>query len=171
MRLLLLSLLLLAASEKPAPLAMKVPAPEFKEVEEWVNSKPLDWKALKGKVTVVHFWAFGCINCIRNYPHYKAWHDDFKKKDLVIVGVHTPETAAERKLESVKEKVKANKMAYPVAVDGAGKTWAAWDNRYWPAVYLVDKKGLVRYRWYGELNFNGAKGEAAMREKIEELLA
>jgi thiol-disulfide isomerase/thioredoxin len=150
---------------------MKVPAPEFKEIDEWLNSKPLDWKALKGKVVVVHFWAFGCINCIRNYPHYKAWHEAFKDKGVVILGVHTPETEAERKLESVKEKVAANKMAYPVAVDGQGKTWAAWDNRYWPAVYLVDRKGNVRYRWYGELNYKGAKGEPAMREKIEELLA
>lgn len=108
---------------------------------------------------------------MRNYPWYKGWHDDFKEKGLVVVGVHTPETAAEAKLESVKEKVKANKMAYPVAVDKDARTWAAWDNRFWPGVYLVDKKGVVRYRWYGELNVKDAKAEPALREKIEELLA
>lgn len=108
---------------------------------------------------------------MRNYPWYKGWHDDFGKKGLVVLGVHTPETEAEKKLESVKAKVKANKMEYPVAIDGAGKTWAEWDNRYWPGIYLVDKKGVVRYRWYGELNHNGVKAEPVMRKKIEELLA
>jgi predicted transcriptional regulator len=84
--------------------------------------------------------------------------------------VHTPELANEKNLDAVKKKVKANKMEYPIAVDTKGKTWAAWNNQYWPTVYLVDKKGKVRFRWDGELNYGGVKGEKIMAEKIEELL-
>ncbi len=87
------------------------------------------------------------------------------------MGVHTPETPEEAKVERLREKVRDNGMTYPIAVDNAGKTWAAWSNRYWPAVYLIDKKGNVRYRWYGELNGKETKGEESMRQKIEELLA
>jgi predicted transcriptional regulator len=84
--------------------------------------------------------------------------------------VHTPEFDSEKKLDSVKKKVKANKMEYPIAVDTKGKTWAAWNNQYWPTIYLVDKKGKVRFRWDGELNYGEIKGEKIMTEKIEELL-
>jgi predicted transcriptional regulator len=90
---------------------------------------------------------------------------------VTIIGVHTPETEGEGDLEKVKKKVKDNKIAWSVAVDPKSKTWKAWDNQYWPCVYLVDKKGKVRYRWEGELNYGGVKGEKIMREKIEELLA
>ena len=89
---------------------------------------------------------------------------------MTVIGIHTPETAAEHKIDQVRRKVKDNHMEYPVAVDNAGKNWAAWDNRFWPCVYLIDKKGNVRYRWDGELNFNGVKGEEVMRKKIEMLL-
>jgi predicted transcriptional regulator len=89
---------------------------------------------------------------------------------VTIIGIHTPEFDHEKKLEAIKKKVKDNKMEYPIAVDTQGKTWAAWGNQYWPSVYLVDKKGKVRYCWVGELNSGGAKGQAIMRAKIEELL-
>jgi predicted transcriptional regulator len=84
--------------------------------------------------------------------------------------VHTPELANEKNLDAVKKKVKANKMEYSIAVDTKSKTWAAWNNQYWPTVYIVDKKGKVRFRWDGELNYGGVKGEEIMTEKIEELL-
>jgi hypothetical protein len=90
---------------------------------------------------------------------------------VTIIGVHTPETEGEKKIEKVRQKVKSNGMNYAIAVDGSGKTWQAWGNRYWPSVYLIDKKGHVRYRWDGELNWKGARGEKVMRKKIEELLA
>jgi hypothetical protein len=89
----------------------------------------------------------------------------------VVIGIHTPETRAEKKIEMVRKKVKSNDMKYPIAVDGSAKTWQAWGNRMWPCVYLLDKKGNGRYRWDGELNFRGIKGEKIMRKKIEELLA
>ena len=89
---------------------------------------------------------------------------------MTVIGIHTPETAAEHKIDQVRRKVKDNDMKYPIVVDSAGKNWAAWDNRFWPSTYLVDKKGNVRFRWDGELNFNGVKGEQIMRKKIEGLL-
>jgi hypothetical protein len=88
-----------------------------------------------------------------------------------IIGVHTPETVGEAQIDRVRQKVKENRMAYAVAIDNEMKTWKAWDNQCWPSVYLVDKKGFVRYRWDGELNYKDVKGEAVMRGKIEELLA
>ncbi len=108
---------------------------------------------------------------MRNYPWYGGWHKDFAEKGVTVVGVHTPETAAEAKAENVRRKVKDNDITYPVAVDSGEKTWKAWGNRFWPCVYLIDKKGQVRYRWDGELNYERTKGEAVMREKIKELLA
>jgi hypothetical protein len=89
---------------------------------------------------------------------------------LTVIGIHTPETAGEGRIDQVRKKVKANDMKYPIAVDLDAKTWKGWDNRFWPSVYLIDKKGQVRYRWDGELNWKGIKGEQIMRQKIEELL-
>jgi peroxiredoxin len=153
------------------PVAMRVPAPEPRGIQEWINSDPIKLKDLKGKVVVVHFWTFGCINCIHNLPHYAKWHSDFSDKGVTVIGIHTPETAPEKKLEAVRKKVADNEMKYTIAVDGTGKTWRAWGNLMWPCVYLIDKQGNVRYRWDGELNWKNVNGEAVMRKKIEELLA
>jgi hypothetical protein len=90
---------------------------------------------------------------------------------VTVIGVHTPETQGEKKIEAVRKKVKDNEIKYAIAVDSQGKTWAAWGNRWWPSIYLIDKKGNVRYRWDGELNVNKVKGEEIMRNKIKELLA
>lgn len=146
-------------------------APPFEQVETWINSEPLQWDKLEGNVVVVHFWAFGCINCVRNLPHYQSWHEKYADKGLVIVGVHTPETQAERVIEAVRAKVAENGMKYPIAIDAAAKNWNSWATRWWPSVYLVDKRGYVRFWWYGELNWEGAKGEEFLRKKIEELAA
>jgi peroxiredoxin len=144
------------------------PAPEFAKIAAWINSEPLKVADLKGKVVVIHFWTHGCINCINNYPHYRKWVADFKDKDMTMVGVHTPEFDREKDLDRIKKKIKENDLTFPVAVDNKGATWAAWRNRYWPCVYLVDRTGTVRYHWEGEL---GEKGEAIMRKRLEELLA
>jgi peroxiredoxin len=151
------------------PVAMRIPAPELQGIDEWINSKPTSLSDLKGKVVVLHFWTFGWINCIRN-PWYAGWHKDFAEKGLTVIGVHTPETDEEKKIEKIRKKVKDNGIKYPVAVDGRALTWQAWENQYWPTVYLIDKKGDVRYRWDGELNWKEAKGEKIMRKRIEELL-
>lgn len=160
-----------ASGSAQEPAAMKIPAPELQGIEEWINSKPIALKDLKGRVVVLHFWAFGCINCIHNYPAYAAWHKELADKGVTVIGVHTPETEGEKKIDSVRKKVADNSMTYPIAVDTAAQTWAAWVNRWWPSVYLIDKSGQVRYRWDGELNWNKIEGEAVMRKKILELLA
>jgi len=145
-------------------------APEMRDVEAWINSSPLLLQSQRGKVVVVHFWAFGCINCIRNLPHYQAWYEKFPTKDLTIIGVHTPETAAERDLEKLRANVVERGIKYPVAFDLQGENWKAWVNNLWPSVYLIDRQGRVRSWWYGELNWQGATGESQMRERIAALI-
>jgi thiol-disulfide isomerase/thioredoxin len=146
-------------------------APELRDVEAWINSEPLSLAALEGKVVVVHFWAFGCINCVHNLPHYQSWFEKYPQSDLVIIGIHTPETGAERDVANLRANVKERQIKYPVAVDGAAKNWQAWANNLWPSVYVIDRRGQVRAWWYGELNWEGARGEETMRKKIEALLA
>jgi thiol-disulfide isomerase/thioredoxin len=145
-------------------------APELCGVDAWINSQPLALSKLRGKVVVVHFWAFNCGNCANNLPHYQAWFNKFPTSDLTIIGIHTPETATERDVGNLKANVKQRQIAYPVAVDGASENWKAWGNNVWPAVYLIDRRGNVRSWWYGELNWQGARGEESMRKRIEELL-
>ncbi len=144
-------------------------APEF-EVETWLNSSPLKMSDLKGKVTVIHFYAFGCGNCVRNLPHYNDWQKRFAAGGLQIVGIHRPETQPERDVEKVKEKAAEAGMDYPVAIDNESLCWNSWANRTWPSIYLVDKNGFVRYWWYGELNWQGAESEKLMRGRIRELM-
>ncbi len=146
-------------------------APELKQVDEWINSPPLKLADLRGKVVAFHFWAFGCINCVHNLPHYTKWHDELASKGLVVLGMHTPETEAERNVAALQKKVAENAINYPVAVDHDAQNWSAWANSMWPSVYLVDKKGRVRYWWYGEMNWQGTEGEKFMRQQIEVLLA
>src|SRR5262249_43350295 len=153
-RLLPLGLLVLLFSTSTTlgqkPVAMKVLLPELQTVTEWINAKPLEWKDLRGQVVIVHFWTCDCINCIHNQPSYKAWHEKYSGKGVTMIGFHTPETKDEADLERVRQKVKDAGLAYPIAVDNDGKNWKAWDNRWWPCTYLIDKKGNVRYRWDGE---------------------
>ncbi len=120
---------------------------------------------------ILHFWTFGCINCQHNYPTLKAWQKAFAKKGVTIIGVHTPETPAERNNQNVRKSTKKNGLTYPIVVDPEGTTWKTWGNRMWPSTYLIDKNGFVRYRWDGEFNWKRAKGAAAMKKKIEQLLA
>jgi peroxiredoxin len=143
-------------------------APEFTEVTDWVNSKPLKMVDLKGKVVVVHFWTNGCINCVHNYPYYRAWTEKYKgNKDLVIVGIHTPEFDAEKNIDRIKARAAKNHLTFPIAVDNEQSNWKAWGNRYWPCVYVVDKTGNIRQRWEGELRKDGFK---AVTEQIDNLL-
>jgi peroxiredoxin len=146
-------------------------APEIRNVEGWLNTESLTLKELRGKVVVVHFWAFSCINCVHNLPHYQAWYEKFPRQELAIIGIQTPETESERSIDNLSRKVDEYKIAYPVALDATSENWKAWANNMWPSVYLIDKQGQVRNWWYGELNWQGGHGEEFMRKKIEELLA
>ena len=150
------------AREKP------VPAPELTGVSDWINSKPLKLADQKGKVVVVHFWTNGCINCVHNYPHYRAWTEKFKdEKNFLMVGIHTPEFDAEKDVDRIRERATKNKLTFPIAVDNDMSNWKAWGNQYWPCVYLVDKKGNVRKRWEGEL---GDRGYRELTAEINGLL-
>jgi peroxiredoxin len=146
-------------------------APELVDSGEWLNSEPLTLESLAGNVVVVHFYAFGCINCIRNYPTYLDWHEKFRDRTVVILGIHTPETSAEEDSAAVTTKAEDAEFKFPVLIDNAKANWNAWGNSMWPSVYLVDKRGYLRSFWPGELKWDGATGDEWMSARIEELLA
>jgi peroxiredoxin len=145
-------------------------APEFADVEAWLNSSPLTIESLRGRVVVVHFFAFGCYNCKNNYPWYREWQEAFAGQDVTIIGIHTPETAAEQNNDALQASLDEHGLKFPVAVDKQKTMWTAWYNNIWPAVYIIDKRGRLRYWWYGELDWQGAGNQKAAREQIELLL-
>ncbi|HEU4450573.1 MAG TPA: cytochrome c biogenesis protein DipZ [Gaiellaceae bacterium] len=126
------------------------PAPEFREIELWLNSLPLTMAGLRGKVVLIDFWTYSCVNCLRTLPHVRAWDEAYRDVGLAIVGVHTPEFAFERVPDNVRRAVGDLGIEYPVALDNEFGTWTAWLNRYWPAKYLVDRRGHIRYAHFGE---------------------
>lgn len=131
----------------------------------WLNSAPLTARQMQGKVVLVEFWTFGCWNCRNVEPHVKQWHADYADDGLLVVAVHSPEFSHEAELSNVQHYVKANDIRYPVPVDNEFITWKRFGNRAWPALYLIDKKGRVRYSHVGE----GAYGET--ERAIRKLLA
>lgn len=147
-------------------------APELVDSGEWLNAEnPLTLEALEGKVVVLHFYAFGCINCVRNFPTYVDWQNRFRDEDVVIIGIHTPETDAERDAAGVREKAAEATFEFPVLIDREKANWNAWGNSMWPSVYLIDKRGYLRYFWPGELKWQGATGDTWIEEKIGTLLS
>lgn len=142
-------------------------APEFTGVNHWLNTdKPLMMSSLRGKVVLIDFWTYTCINCIRTLPYVTSWYEKYKDKGLVVVGVHTPEFEFEKKTENVAQAIKKYSINYPVAQDNDYATWNAWDNSYWPAKYLVDAKGMVRYMHFGEGDYD--KTETAIQSLLKE---
>src|SRR5215510_11623516 len=137
----------------------------------WLNSAPLNRNSLRGKVVLIDFWTYTCINSLRPLPYVKSWHAKYKDAGLVVIGVHTPEFSFERNRENVEEATRKLNVGYPVAIDSDHKIWNAFENQYWPAQYVIDGKGRIRYRHAGEgdyvdleriiqklLNENGATG-------------
>ncbi|MCJ2131169.1 cytochrome c biogenesis protein DipZ [Methylobacterium sp. E-045] len=132
---------------------------------EWINSPPLDAAGLKGKVVLIDFWTYSCINCLRTLPYVRAWAEKYKDQGLVVIGVHAPEFAFEKDIRNVRRAVTDLKIGYPVAVDNDFAIWRAFKNQYWPAHYFLDVTGEVRHEHFGE-------GEYAESEKIiQDLLA
>jgi thiol-disulfide isomerase/thioredoxin len=125
-------------------------APEFTQVTGYVNTNPIKLSDFKGKVVLVHFWTYTCINCIHTIPHLNDWYSKYANKGFVIAGVQTPEFEFEKNLDSVKEAVKGFGIKYPVIQDNNYGTWKAYGNKYWPRDYLVDKEGYIRYDHVGE---------------------
>jgi cytochrome c biogenesis protein CcdA/thiol-disulfide isomerase/thioredoxin len=141
-------------------------APEFAGVVGWINSKPLTLEGLRGRVVLIDFWTYSCINCLRTLPYIKAWDDRYRASGLTIVGVHTPEFAFERVPANVRENSKELGLKYPIALDSDYGTWNAWHNQYWPAKYLIDRRGHVRLYHFGEGEYD--ETEAAIRELLAE---
>lgn len=126
-------------------------APELTGLTNWINSEPIEsMDDLKGKVVLVDFWTYSCINCIRTLPYLQTWHERYSDAGLVILGVHAPEFQFEKKIENVRNAVEEFGLTYPVVQDNDFKLWRAYKNRYWPAKYLVDQNGVVRYTHFGE---------------------
>ena len=157
----------LALSAKHAPVA-----PEFSNTDPaaWLNSKPLSLKQLRGDVVLVEFWTIGCSNCLRSIPWIKAMQERFAPNGLHVIGVHTPEFSYERSAQAVGEKIKALAIRHPVMLDNDYSYWNAMGNRYWPAVYLIDRQGKVRQAWAGEVR-NGSQRGREIQQQIEALLA
>jgi cytochrome c biogenesis protein CcdA/thiol-disulfide isomerase/thioredoxin len=140
-------------------------APSLSGAVEWLNSPPLTNEALRGKVVLVDFWTYSCINCLRAIPYVRAWADKYKDQGLVVIGVHAPEFAFEKNIDNVRQAIKDLKIDYPVAIDNDYAIWRAFNNSYWPAHYFIDAQGRIRHHHFGE-------GEYDQSEKIiQQLLA
>lgn len=145
-------------------LPLIAPAPEIVGITAWVNSQPLKLEELKGKIVLIDFWTYSCINCIRTFPYIKSWNEKYKDKGLVVIGVHTPEFEFEKDLNNVKKATERFQISYPVALDNNYRTWNAYSNRFWPAHYLIDQKGVVRQVHFGEGAY--METENAIRELL-----
>ncbi len=142
-------------------------APEFTGITNWLNiDRPLSLAELQGKVVLVDFWTYSCINCLRTLPYVTRWYDTYKDQGFVVIGVHTPEFEFEKKTSNVADAIERYKIHYPVAQDNAYGTWQAYENRYWPAHYLIDAKGRVRQVHFGEGKYQ--ETEEAIRSLLEE---
>jgi thiol-disulfide isomerase/thioredoxin len=127
--------------------------------QPWLNSDPLTLQQLRGKVVLVDFWTYTCINCINTLPYVKSWNQKYKDQGLTVVGVHTPEYPFERNTDNVKTAIKRFGITYPVAQDNQYSTWSAYNNQYWPAFYLLNKKGQVVYTHFGEGDYAQTEAE------------
>lgn len=126
------------------------PMPSLDGAVQWLNAEPLTAEALRGKVVLVDFWTFDCINCKRSLPYVNQWAKKYKDAGLVVIGVHTPEYAFEKLIDNVRKEVERVDIAYPVAIDNNYTIWRAFNNQYWPAHYFIDAKGQVRFSHFGE---------------------
>jgi len=144
--------------------AASASAPEFTGIDRWFNSAPLSMEALRGKVVLVDFWTYACVNCIHTLPQLAQWQERYRDQGLVVVGVHTPEFAFEREAGNLQSAIERLGIAYPVAQDNRYQTWNAWGTQYWPSAYLVDRTGQVVFRHVGEGDYD------AMERQIQQAL-
>lgn len=154
------------------------PMPDLQGAVSWLNSPALTKEELKGKVVLIDFWTYSCINCLRTLPYVKAWAEKYRSQGLVVIGVHTPEFAFEKDLPNVANAVKDLGITYPVAIDNTYTIWNAFKNQYWPAHYFVDRQGTIRHHHFGEGSYEESEkvlqdllGESAKTEKLVEVKA
>ena len=143
--------------------------PSLSGAVQWLNSPPLSAESLRGKVVLVDFWTYDCINCQRTLPYVKDWAKKYEKDGLVVIGVHTPEYGYERIIDNVRDQVQKLGITYPVAIDNNYAIWRAFDNQYWPAHYLIDAKGQMRYSHFGEGRYEAQ--EQMIKQLLEEAKA
>lgn len=124
--------------------------PDFQGIQQWLNSNPLSIADLKGNVVLIQFWTFACINCQRTLPHITQWHRQYASQGLKVIGIHTPEFAFERDPNNIKRALQQHQITYPVPIDNDYRTWKAYQNEYWPHLFLADRRGLMRYDHIGE---------------------
>lgn len=152
------------ASSDTALLSPAGMLPEFQGISHWLNSAPLSIADLKGSVVLVQFWTFACINCQRTLPYVTRWHRQYAAQGLKVIGIHTPEFAFERDINNIKRALRQNKITYSVPVDNEFKTWKAYNNQYWPHLFLADRRGLLRYDHIGEGAYD--KTEQTIRQLL-----
>jgi cytochrome c biogenesis protein CcdA/thiol-disulfide isomerase/thioredoxin len=140
--------------------------PSINGAVEWLNSKPLTAEALRGKVVLIDFWTYSCINCLRTLPYVKAWAEKYRDQGLVVIGVHAPEFAFERDVDNVRKAARDLGVTYPIAIDNNFAIWRAFSNRFWPAHYFVDGQGRVRFQHFGEGEY--ARSEAVIQQLLRE---
>ncbi|HEY2774880.1 MAG TPA: redoxin domain-containing protein [Candidatus Binatia bacterium] len=140
------------------------PAPEFAGIGAWINSAPLTMASLRGKVVLVDFWTWSCANCVRSLPHVRDWHERYSADGLVVIGVHTPESDFEKDRADLESAIARYGIRHAVAQDNDWATWKAWGNHYWPAVYLVDRRGHIVLRHMGEGGYEEI--DAAIRREL-----
>ena len=141
-------------------------APEFMGTQEWINSDPLTMESLRGKVVLIDFWTYTCVNCIRTLPFLQEWYERYTDEGLVIVGVHTPEFEFEKLYDNVVEATKDEGVVWPVVQDNEFSVWRSYSNRYWPAKYLIDQTGEIRYTHFGEGKYG--ETEKMIRNLLQE---
>jgi thiol-disulfide isomerase/thioredoxin len=143
------------------------PAPELTGITAWLNTdKPFTLHSFRGKVVLVDFWTNQCINCIHTLPYVTKWYNTYSDQGFVVVGVHTPELAYEYTISSIKTAIQTYGIKYPVAQDNNYATWNAYNNEYWPAEYLIDKKGIIRRTYFGEGGYD--QTELAIQTLLKE---
>jgi thiol-disulfide isomerase/thioredoxin len=147
------------------PLAIEGDLPSFGDTREWLNSPPLTPAGLRGRVVLVEFWNYSCINWIRQVPYVRAWAEKYKDRGLVVIGVHSPEFGFETDLDNVRRAVTAMAVTYPVVLDSDHAIWGAFGNEAWPALYFIDARGRIRHHYYGEGSYDQAE------EILQQLLA
>ncbi|TPG96497.1 cytochrome c biogenesis protein DipZ [Pseudomonas caspiana] len=156
-----------AADKAPGTLPIEGNLPPLDGAVQWLNSPPLTAQALKGKVVLVDFWTYSCINCLRSLPYVKAWAEKYRDQGLVVIGVHAPEFAFERDVGNVTKAMKDLGINYPVAIDNDFKVWRAFNNQYWPAHYFADAQGRIRYHHFGEGEY--AESERVIQQLLREV--
>ena len=149
-----------------AKLPIEGDLPSLDGAVQWLNSPPLSAQSLRGKVVLIDFWTYSCINCLRTLPYLTAWAEKYRDQGLVVIGVHAPEFAFEQDVDNVTKAMKKLGITYPVAIDNDFKIWRAFDNQYWPAHYFADANGHVRYHHFGEGNY--AESEQVIQQLLRE---